>query len=833
MADGKLKFTITVDGNGNAIIKDMNGNIQKVQKTSVAATSKMSKGFAGLWKQMAGAGLAIAGFVALKRAIADVVTDVIVFEKEFANVTTLLDSKGIQSAKMMEEGLLDMAGALGSAEELTKGLYQTLSAGVPPGVQAMEFLEASAKFAKAGLIDMATSVDVLSTVVNAYGFEASEAARISDVLFQVIKDGKITGQELAASLGKVIPTANTLGIGLEEVSAAIAVMTKAGIPAAESVTFLNSAMVQILKPASEASKVAKQLGLDFSKAGIRDAQGFQKWLVKVKEAVGDNETAMVKLFPNIRAMQAVFTLTGTSAGEYADQMVRMNKVTDNVNIAFEKQISTFAGVKSAIENKMSAALTKVLLPALQDLAKWLKDNEDELISAFEGIIGVLERIGKLAAFIGKGWKALFDLIKTPANEAEIAMKKVDAKLLDIASTRADIYRGSKLGFFDQKVLNDSIKGMEKFKEEQKEFGDLREKHKKIEKEIVPISEDVIEVVNNIGTAVKEVTRDYSIYNKILADNKKELDKLIEVNAALAEGIDLYNVEVDESIVNGKGWLEINGKMAGSVIDLKKKVKTGSDEFDNWGLSVGDVADALSLLGEYIEGDFGDVLSGLSGVIQSIAMGDFIGAIAQSISVLPDIGEWLWGTDPPVPWTEEEIEEWLKMMEAAAASAGQTLEEFMTESFENGLNLMGIDYEAFLKGLEIDTKNTFGIISSIIAGTFDAIGNLIGPGVTPTAPEEAIKPGTGFTTGGSFIIPPGYNENFQLGNIGAASSGEEVTITPANQVGNGGGDVYQVTIPTTIYADSNDSGSDIMDKFNEGILNGDGNTMQIIRARING
>ncbi|MCK5608372.1 hypothetical protein KAR91_41200, partial [Candidatus Pacearchaeota archaeon] len=73
MADGKLKFTITVDGNGNAIIKDMNGNIQKVQKTSVAATSKMSKGFAGLWKQMAGAGLAIAGLRALQRAISDVV----------------------------------------------------------------------------------------------------------------------------------------------------------------------------------------------------------------------------------------------------------------------------------------------------------------------------------------------------------------------------------------------------------------------------------------------------------------------------------------------------------------------------------------------------------------------------------------------------------------------------------------------------------------------------------------------------------------------------------------------------------------------------------------
>lgn len=47
---------------------------------------------------------------------------------------------------------------------------------------------------------------------------------------------------------------------------------------------------------------------------------------------------------------------------------------------------------------------------------------------------------------------------------------------------------------------------------------------------------------------------------------------------------------------------------------------------------------------------------------------------------------------------------------------------------------------------------------------------------------------GYEHGGSFVIPPGYNENFPIGPGGGASSGERVTITPANQINTNMGDI---------------------------------------------
>ena len=87
-------------------------------------------------------------------------------------------------------------------------------------------------------------------------------------------------------------------------------------------------------------------------------------------------------------------------------------------------------------------------------------------------------------------------------------------------------------------------------------------------------------------------------------------------------------------------------------------------------------------------------------------------------------------------------------------------------------------------IEIHTRYTSTGTPSAAAGEV---------GIGPTAPipsgTESTPNGGRFQHGGSFIIPPGYNENFPIGG-GGASSGERVTVTPA---GGGGGAEYQMML----------------------------------------
>lgn len=381
------------------LVRDKGGiaKFEKLDKTLGKVDSsqkKVGKSAQKLWKQFAaGMGVATAVTTAARKivtAFSDGVKAAVDFEASMANVSTLVDT-GTVSMAAFEQGILSMAGELGSATDLTNGLYQALSAGVEPA-KALGFVEQSAKFAKAALTDTHGAVDLLSTVLNAYGMSASEAGRVSDVLFQTIKDGKTTGELLTSALGQVIPTAESLGVELEHVTAAIATMTKSGIDTNTAVTALNATMIALIKPSEDAKKAAEELGLNFSKAGVEGAGGFQQFLVKLKAAVGDNETMMARLFPNVRALKAAFSLTGAGADEFAKILDNMYNSSENVNIAFEKQQKTAAATAEAIKNRLSAAFTQALLPALRSFSSWVSENKESIVNTFQNILSVIGSI---------------------------------------------------------------------------------------------------------------------------------------------------------------------------------------------------------------------------------------------------------------------------------------------------------------------------------------------------------------------------------------------------------------------------------------------------------
>jgi len=105
---------------------------------------------------------------------------------------------------------------------LTKGLYQIISAGITDTADSLYVLEIASRAAVAGLTDTFTSADALTTVLNAFQLEASEAERVADIFFATIKEGKTTFPELAGAIGNVATTAALAGVSMEEMGAAIA-----------------------------------------------------------------------------------------------------------------------------------------------------------------------------------------------------------------------------------------------------------------------------------------------------------------------------------------------------------------------------------------------------------------------------------------------------------------------------------------------------------------------------------------------------------------------------------------------------------------------------------
>jgi hypothetical protein len=162
------------------------------------------------------------------------------FRASMAEVKTMLGDDKTMLPELTNQ-VRALSAEFGLAKDtLAGGLYNALSAGVPAG-NAIDFLRVASKAAVGGVTDVDTAVDGLTTVLNAYGIEASKIGQVSDIMFTVVKEGKITFEELAQNIGQVAPFAKVAGVGIEDLSAMIATLVKVDKPE-RAMTSLRQAM---------------------------------------------------------------------------------------------------------------------------------------------------------------------------------------------------------------------------------------------------------------------------------------------------------------------------------------------------------------------------------------------------------------------------------------------------------------------------------------------------------------------------------------------------------------------------------------------------------------
>lgn len=338
------------------------------------------------------------------------------FQKSLSNVNTLI-SEGQANIADLSGQLLRLDSSLGDTTELTDGLYQAISAGADPASEAIDVVAQSAMFAKAALTDTATAVDVLTTATNAYGSEIVNTQQASDIFFTTVKQGKITGEELASTIGQSIPLFASLGVPLEELSSGLAAMTKQGISSANATTQLNAIMNSFLKPSEEMTEALKDIGFESGSAFI-EAEGLEGALKFLEEQTGGNADELAKLLPNVRALRGAMALTGAGGEEFANIMQEMNDVTGATEEAFQKQEKTFDTLKNTF-GKTQVIVGNVAKSFADDMAGGLTASLNALNNfllsseGFETIANIISKAAGAFSIFKNILQILFEAVMEP------------------------------------------------------------------------------------------------------------------------------------------------------------------------------------------------------------------------------------------------------------------------------------------------------------------------------------------------------------------------------------------------------------------------------------
>lgn len=342
------------------------------------------------------------------------------FETSLAKVSTIADTT-VKSVSEINDEVLALSNDTGVAgTEINDALYQAISAGAATET-AMQLVDAAVKSAKAGFTDTATAVDGLTSVLNTYQMATTDADELANEFLITQNLGKTTFDELAASIGRVAPTASSAGIPVEELLSSVAALTAQGINTAESMSGLKAAISGIIKPTDDAMKTAEALGIDFSVTALQ-TKGFSGFLDELKTATGGNVETMASLFGSVEGLNAMLTLTSDGGMALMDKTLReMDTNTGVLDESFEKMQDTVDTEMTKVQNTLTnlgvAAYNKFRDP----LKKSLSDANDSFTTLQKNVSsgklgGSLEKLGvsvgklieKLSDFVVKWTPKLID-----------------------------------------------------------------------------------------------------------------------------------------------------------------------------------------------------------------------------------------------------------------------------------------------------------------------------------------------------------------------------------------------------------------------------------------
>ena len=345
-------------------------------------------------------------------------------------MTTLSTGAGVAEKDLgvIGEGIKKISVLTGTTTgELIKGEFMIASAGFT-GASGLKILKAAAEGAKTGNADLATVTDAVTTAMKDYHVGADGAAKVTSQLVAVVSHGKTHLTDLATSLSKILPTASSLGLGLDQVGGAMATMTGEGVTARLAATHLNVALLAMASPGATAAKTMKALGTSsrqvsdtLTKKGLVAAldlvqkaalkagpQGSAAYVGAMKAMMGGSAGLAVALQLTGKHMTDLVANTKAVGGASADAKGRVE------GFALVQKDAAFKLSQFSAEGKVAAInIGEKLLPALTATMGFVSGHTG-LVLGMAGAFGGLA----IAVSVGaKAWKAYLAIQKFATEQA--------------------------------------------------------------------------------------------------------------------------------------------------------------------------------------------------------------------------------------------------------------------------------------------------------------------------------------------------------------------------------------------------------------------------------
>ncbi len=379
MASKEIKFNLRLAIDG----KEQLGVITSSAKDVVKTLDEAKGAAARFSDKIASMNQAIGALNGLRTVLQDLTGESASFAKSMA-ITNTMAGKGGKDFAALKDSVTELSKEIPlTRDELANGLYQVISNGVPED-NWLDYLRASAKASVGGVADLGEAVKVTSTLIKNYGLSWQDATAIQDKIQLTAKNGVTSFEQMAQALPRVSGNAATLGVSVDDLMATFATLTGVTGNTSEVSTQLAAVFTALIKPSSEATKMAQQMGIEFNAAAIKSAGGFRQFLTQLDASVKGyaqssgmlSKEVYAKLFGSAESLRALGPLTTQLKDKFAENAEAMKGSAGTMDKAFKTVAATGGSASQMLKNRFSvvydaiAAGAKAITPVLSFIAQF-------------------------------------------------------------------------------------------------------------------------------------------------------------------------------------------------------------------------------------------------------------------------------------------------------------------------------------------------------------------------------------------------------------------------------------------------------------------------------
>jgi len=493
--------------------------------------------------------LAAAGVAATIKEIASALMEcvdaAVTFENSMAEVFTLLPDSTAQAREKMSADMLQFSSDMNVlTEDAVPALYQAISAGVPDE-NVFAFMEVAQKAAVGGAAELKTSVDGLTSIVNAYGSANLSAQETADMLFTAVKLGKTDFTQLASSIYNVVPLAAASGVKLNDIAAALAAITAKGTPTSVATTQLRQVLAELTKEGSQVDKIFKEIAGEGFTQFVAAGGNLQDALQLLEKKAASSNVSISNMFSSVEAGQAALSLTGSGTQKFTEALEAMESSAGAVDAAYETMADTAEyqsqRAQTAFGN-LKTTIGAVLMPTFKQLSTAAADGlkwADDLIKQHPWIVQAIAGIVAAAGVLLTTFTA-FSIIKTitPLIKAfNVALAANPAALVAVAVTALVAALGTFIALSNQ--------ASEETKALTKSIQESREAFQETADGIKESKDNTLDMVSALESAMAEE-------EKTAASKAVILELVEQLNEAVPDLALAYDEETDSLISTADG-----------------------------------------------------------------------------------------------------------------------------------------------------------------------------------------------------------------------------------------------------------------------------------------